>query len=259
MKRLLVFLSIMIVGILGGTVSAKELPKIKSILTTLDTMMELKSDLTAKVAITEEKLNQGVKKYDALYYRSDSKDSFLVVMLGPASEKGNGYLKIGDNMWMYKQNTRTFQHIGRDESIGGSDLKSGDVEERKLAVDYKAVLDKKTGAEMITEEKLGDILVYKIELIAQVSDVSYPKKIYWVRQDNSLPLKEQAFSLSGTLMETIYYLKYTTISGKYFCIKMRIDDEFEKGNKSLVEISGISLDKIDGKVFTQGYLESLSK
>jgi hypothetical protein len=36
-------------------------------------------------------------------------------------------------------------------------------------------------------------------------------------------------------------------------------DEFEKGNKSVVEISGISIDKIDNTIFTKAYLENLSK
>jgi outer membrane lipoprotein-sorting protein len=250
---------LMLTTITFNSLSAKDLPAIKTILKELDVMMDLKSDLSAKVNISEEKPNQGIKKFESFYYRSDSKDAFLIIMLAPASEKGNGYLSIGDNMWMYKQNTRTFQHISRDESIGGSDLKSGDMEKRKLSVLYKGAVDSKTGKEMISEEKLGDIPVYKIELTAQVNDVSYPKKIYWVRQDNYLPLKEQSYSLSGTLMETIYYLKYTKIEGKFFCIKLRIDDEFDKGNKTLVEISGISLEKLAANIFTQGYLESLSK
>jgi hypothetical protein len=36
-------------------------------------------------------------------------------------------------------------------------------------------------------------------------------------------------------------------------------DEFEKGNKTKVEISGISTEKVDDKIFTKAYLENLSK
>jgi hypothetical protein len=36
-------------------------------------------------------------------------------------------------------------------------------------------------------------------------------------------------------------------------------DEFEEGNKSLLELSGISLQPIDNDVFTKAYLENLSK
>jgi hypothetical protein len=36
-------------------------------------------------------------------------------------------------------------------------------------------------------------------------------------------------------------------------------DEFEKGNKTKVQISGIAMDKLDDRIFTKAYLENLSK
>jgi len=111
----------------------------------------------------------------------------------------------------------------------------------------------------INEEMLGKIPVYKFELIAKVNDVDYPKKIYWVRKDNFLPLKEQSFSLSGTLMQTAYFMKYTQVNGKYVAVNHLYVDEFEKGNKTIVEISDISTAKLDDSIFTKAYLENLSK
>jgi hypothetical protein len=179
-------------------------------------------------------------------------------MIAPEADKGNGYLRVGDNFWMYRVNTRTFQHINRDESISGSDVKSGDFEKRKLSELYKGAVDA-NGKEKITEETLGKIPVYKFEVIAKVNDVTYPKEIYWVRQDNFLTLKVQAFSLSGTLMQSAYFLQYTTVDGKFIPVKQMYVDEFEKGNKSVMEMSGISFQKLDGSIFTKAYLENLSK
>jgi hypothetical protein len=42
-------------------------------------------------------------------------------------------------------------------------------------------------------------------------------------------------------------------------IKQIIVDEFEKGNKTIMEISNISTDKISDDVFTKAFLENLSK
>jgi len=36
-------------------------------------------------------------------------------------------------------------------------------------------------------------------------------------------------------------------------------DEFEKGNKTQVKITGIVMDKLDDRIFTKAYLENLSK
>lgn len=218
----------------------------------IETMQDMASDIRAKVELTQTKTDQGIKKTQMLYYRRDSDDSFLIVMTAPESEKGNGYLRVGDNFWMYRRNTRTFQHINRDESIGGSDAKADDFEKRKLTELYNPV-----GA--IAEEMLGVIPVYRFEIKSKVNDVDYPKKIYWVRRDNYLPLKEQSYSLSGTLMQMAYYMNYTVVDGRYVPVKQLFIDEFEKGNKTLVEISGISTARLDSALFTKAYLENLSK
>jgi hypothetical protein len=59
-------------------------------------------------------------------------------------------------------------------------------------------------------------------------------------------------------MNTAYYLKYTPVLGKYVPIEQIFIDEFEKGNKTIVKISGIVTGKLDDKIFTKAYLENLS-
>lgn len=233
-------------------------PDVNKIISSIEENMELKSDLQARVTATQQKIKQGRKVIEMVYYRRDKDDAFMIVMAAPESDKGNGYLKIDDNFWMYRRNTRTFQHVNRDESIGGTDAKSDDFEKRKLSELYKPVLNT-DNKQVITEEMLGKIPVYRFELIAKVNDVDYPKKIYWARKDNFLPLKEQSFSLSGTLMQSAYYMKYTQISGKYVAVEHMYVDEFEKGNKTIVQITDISTEKLNDSIFTKAYLENLSK
>ena len=60
-------------------------------------------------------------------------------------------------------------------------------------------------------------------------------------------------------METSFFPKWTEVEGRYIPLQMLFVDEFEKGNKSLLELSGISLQPIDNDVFTKAYLENLSK
>ncbi len=256
--RLLKNVVLVTILLLAGTGVTHALPKVETILKKLDKLMEVKSDLTARSTMVRQKKGEGIKQYSLVFYRRDSDDSFLVVFTAPDSDKGNGYLRVGDNFWMYRRNTRTFQHINRDESINGSDMKAQDMEKRKTSELYKAALDK-NGKEKIEATMLGKIPVYKIEIVAKVKDVSYPKKIYWVRRDNYLPLKSQNFSLSGTLMQSAYFLKYTKVDGRYVAIKQLYVDEFEKGNKTLMQIKSISFKKVPKSVFTKAYLENLSR
>jgi hypothetical protein len=246
----------MIFTLVAGTVLQAG-PGVTSLMKKIEELQDMRTDIRALVKLTQTRTGQGTKKTNMLYYRRDSDDSFLIVMTAPESEKGNGYLRVGDNFWMYRMNTRTFQHINRDESIGGSDAKADDFEKRKITELYSPSKDK-SGNEIISSEKLGVIPVYRFQVTAKVNDVDYPKKIYWVRQDNGLPLKEQSFSLSGTLMQTAYFMNYTMVSGRFVPVRQLFIDEFEKGNRTLVEISGISTKRL-GNIFNKAYLENLSK
>jgi len=235
-----------------------ELPTIDSLLKKIDYLYEQTTDVKAVVHLTQQKVDQGAKKLEMTYYRRDSDKSFLIVMTGPEAEKGNGYLRVGDNFWMYRKNTRTFQHINRDESIGGSDAHGDDFEGKLLIDMYEAATDE-NGKEKISEEVLGKVPVYKFEVKAKVNDVDYPKKIYWVRKDRQVILKEASYSASGTLMQTSYSLSFTEIRKRLIPVKSLFVDEFEKGNKTIMEISGISIRKLDDEIFTKAYLENLSK
>lgn len=232
--------------------------RVTRILRTIDEQYALKTDAAASVVVTQQKVDQGTKVIGMQYYRRDADHNFLIVMTAPESDKGNGYLRVADNFWMYRRNTRTFQHISRDESIGGTDAHGEDFEDRKMIELYQPLTDA-GGQELFSEEKLGQIPVIKFEVKAKVNDVDYPKKIYWVRRDNNLILKEEAYALSGSLMQTAYYLKFTQIDGRYVAVKMFFIDEFEKGNKTVVEISNIKTDKLSDAIFTKAYLENLSK
>ncbi len=256
MKRTL--LSLLILGLMLPLSALAEDGKVTTILKAIDSTYELRSNIRADVTVTQQKVDQGTKVIGMQYFRRDNDDSFLIVMTAPENEKGNGYLRTGDNFWMYRRNTRTFQHVNRDESIGGSDAHGEDFEQRKMIEMYEP-LRGSDGKEIFTEEKLGQIPVNKFEVKAKVTDVTYPKKIYWTRKDNNLILKEESYSASNTLMQTGYYLKYTQVDGQYVSIKFMFIDEFEKGNKSVIEITNIATKKLDASIFTKAYLENLSK
>jgi hypothetical protein len=238
--------------------SSGALPAISDILKKIESNYNISTDFRASVSMTQQKPNQGAKVFDMVFYRRDRDAAFLIVFSAPEAEKGNGYLRMDDNFWMYRRNTRTFQHINRDESIGGSDASGEDFETRKLTELYQPATDS-AGKELVRAEKLGAIPVWRLEVKAKVNDVSYPYRIMWVRQDNFLTLKEESYSNSRTLMISSYYPKYTTVLGKFVPVKQIFVDEFEKGNKTVVEISGIVTGKLGDDIFTKAYLENLSK
>ena len=59
-------------------------------------------------------------------------------------------------------------------------------------------------------------------------------------------------------MQTTYFLKYRKCENNDPC-KTAFVDEFEKGNKTVLEISDISTEKLNDSTFTKAYLENLNK
>lgn len=245
----------------AGLAAAQPAPPGAEILARVERNTSLTTDATATVKLTQQKAGQGIKTFEMLFYRRDADDAFLIVFNAPESEKGNGYLRMGENFWMYRRNTRTFQHINRDENIGGTDAQGDDFEDRPLTELYATARDggKPDGKEKVAADTLGKVPVWRIEVAAKVNDVDYPKKVWWVRRDNFLLLKEASYALSGALMQTAYFLKYTPIQGRFVPVDQIFIDEFEKGNKTKLNITRISVDPIPKEVFTKAYLENLSK
>ncbi len=247
-------------GILAVTVQfACAQPSIGDILARIDTQGHLNSDITATVTIVETRPVQGESKFELTYFRRDRDDAFLAVLESPEVEKGNGYLKIGNDFWMYRKNTRTFQRISRAENIMGTDVKGSDLETRKFTQLYRPAAGP-DGKESIVDTLLGKSGVYRFDVAARTNDVSYPKQRLWVRKDNFFILKIQSFSNSGALMQTQAFPEYTDLGGgRFLPLVGYVVDEFEKGNKSIFEIKNISVRKISDAVFTKSYLESLSR
>ena len=78
-------------------------PPVEEIMKTIDEIEDLGVDVTVKAKMTQRKVNQGVKVIEGVFYQRNQDDVFLLVTTAPDSEKGNGYLRVNDNMWMYRR------------------------------------------------------------------------------------------------------------------------------------------------------------
>lgn len=228
------------------------------ILQALEANESMRSDIHSQVAITENRVGQGAKSMKCEYFRRDADKSFVIAITAPESDRGNGYLRQGEHFWMYRRNTRTFQHVNRDESIGGSDAKGQDFESRPLTQMYAPVKDAQ-GKELLRPDTVGGVPCWRLEVRAIVSDVDYPKKTMWVRQSDLLLAKDQSFSSQGTLMRTGYYTKYQLVAERQVPMRQVHVDEVEKGNRTLVDLSDIKVGKLDPTIFSKAWLESRSK
>ena len=115
------------------------LPSVQQVIDYIDTNYQVRSDMTAQAKITTRDPEQGTKIIQSVLYRRDRDDAFLIVIADPETDRGNGYLRVGDNMWLYRRSTRTFTHIGRDEKIGGSNASARGLRDAQVQGAVQAV------------------------------------------------------------------------------------------------------------------------
>lgn len=211
------------------------------------------------LALVKEKLrNKEPRVFQAMVYRRDKDDKFMILFTKPKEEAGKAYLKIDKNLWNYDPGTGKWERRTEREKLAGTNSRRSDFDESRLAEEYTA---KYEGG-----DKLGDFNVYKFRLTSKPGiDVAYPMIVLWVDQAEKNVLKREEYALSGKLMRRSLYPKWEP---KYSESKkanvfvprfIHIYDELEKGNSTDVEITETDLKPLEENIFTKAWIESKSK
>ncbi|MEY3014588.1 MAG: hypothetical protein RIT45_3323 [Pseudomonadota bacterium] len=196
--------------------------------------------------------------YEAVIYRRDKDDRFMILFLEPKSERGKGYLRIDRNLWIYDPSVGRWERRTERERIAGTDGRRGDFDESNLATEYTS--------RYLEHGKLGKFSVHVVQLDAKKGvDVAWPRVKLWIDTETHNVLKRQDFAASGRLMRTGYTPKWAQVQspskGKPVWVpkEMRIFDEVEKGNSTIVLIKATDLSPLPANIFTKAWLESKSR
>jgi hypothetical protein len=196
--------------------------------------------------------------YELLVYRRDADDKQMFLFTKPKAEAGKGYLRIEKNLWLYDPSTGRWERRTERERIGGTNTRRGDLDESRLVEEYDAKFE--------AGEKLGVYAVHRILLTVKPGvDVAFPVVRLWVDQATLNVLKRQEVALSGRLMRTVYQPRWRKIFSQskkadvWYPEEIRIFDEIEKGNSTLILIKEIDLRPLEANLFTKAWLESRSR
>ncbi len=195
---------------------------------------------------------------EVLVYRRDTDDKLMLLFSKPKSEEGKGYLRLDKNLWSYDPNTGKWDRSTERERIGGTNSRRQDFDESRLADEYDPSWE--------GEENLGKFPVYKLSLKAKEGvDVAFPVVKLWLDKTTNNILKRQEFALSGRLLRTAYYPKWQKLFSEskggdvWFPGEIRIFDEVEKQNSTMMLFKSVDLSKLDMNLFTKAWLESKSR
>ena len=249
-KNIIIFMVLLIAGLY--TASAISINEANKILETVDTSRNFTgTDFSAVMTMISEDPDTGVEKKKVQQFRRDDSEMFLMLFIEPVSEKGQGYLNIGENLWFYDPQSRKFNHTSMKESFGGSDAKNSDFGASSLGDDYKVI--------KVEDDKLGRYNVYIMDLEGTNSEVTYPSVKIWITKDNSLVLKSEDYSATGRLMRTSLFPSYAKVADKFLATKMIFKDELIDGKKTQITITDISTKDLPDSIFTKSYVERVNR
>jgi outer membrane lipoprotein-sorting protein len=227
-------------------------PDFKAMLNELDSMADFGgSDYTAVMTIVTQKPGEKDSTSQIRFFRRDAHDQFVMLILLPDVQKGQGYLKIDENVWFYDPDSRKFNHSTMKENISNSKAKNSDLTKRTWETDYEIA---STGESMINKYP-----VWVIELKAKNEEVSYPKEKLYVRKDMTILMRQEDYSVSDRLMRTTSYLKYAKVGSRLVPSQILIEDELNPGEKSQMTMTEPSIAKLPDKVFNKLFLEQVSQ
>ncbi len=243
----------------SGMLCAQTIEDYKKLLKKVDANVTFnKSDLSAEYTIVKRDPGGSTSTTVAAMFRRDKTDQFLILVLEPVSDKGKGYLKIGDNLWLYDPVGRSFTFTSARERFQNSSARNSDFNRSNFSNDYRPVSGRR--------EKLGRFECTVLELEAVNTSVSFPKMIIWVSDNDNLVRKIEDYSLSGQLMRTTAVPSYQKVGNLWVPQALVILDHLNSKvisgkteyERTTITIKNPSVADIPDSVYTKEYLEKVN-
>jgi outer membrane lipoprotein-sorting protein len=222
-----------IVLLLGFLTPLPQKPDGKEILRRIDQNMSSENRVFTSKMIIHGRRN--VRTVESKTWTAGDKRSYTEYLF-PAREMGTKMLKLEDQLWIYSPSTdRIIQIAGHmlRQSVMGSDLSYEDLmEDNKLSNHYNA--------EVTGEEKVEGRSCWVVKLVAFDPEIAYQIKKIWVDQERNIPLKEELFAKSGTLLKRTELSDVVNMNGRWFPKKIVFKDMLKEGEGTEFIISEIN-------------------
>ncbi len=209
-------------------------------------------DMTSTFTLVQKKEGEADRVLRLRIFRRDTAGKFTILFQYPDSEKGKGYYRDNDNLYLYLPSTREFVFRNRKDDVGSTDVRTDLFGKQDLLSQYTA---KVTG-----DEKISKYDTTVVQLDAKTLDVSFPVQKWYLNKTNNLPVKVENYSASKTLLRTTYYVDFKEVAkGKFLFTKLLAKNNLEKNQSTLLSNDDIGTGKIPDYTFSQAFLEEQSR
>ena len=185
------------------------------------------------------------RKYRVL---SKGNENTVVMILEPASERGQIMLMKGHDLWVFMPDVSQPIRLGLAQRLTG-EVANGDLARSNFSGDYTPTI--------VRSERVNGEDHYVLELRAVDRGVTYHRVLLWVNKSNYRPLKAEFYSLSNRLMKTCTYENFRDMAGKRRPTRLVMEDALRPGEQSVLEYGQMKLRDLPDKVFSKDYLKKL--
>ncbi|HTZ52945.1 MAG TPA: outer membrane lipoprotein-sorting protein [Spirochaetia bacterium] len=243
----------------AGAQSGGDTPDFTQMLRKADALVTFSdSDFSALYTFVQESPGSGTSTKQAMVFRRDKDNTYLIILVKPLDDKGKGYLKSGNNLWFYDPVSRRFTFTSAKDRFQNMNARNSDFTRSNLAGDYRV-----TGS---SRQKLGRFDCWVLDLEARSDDIAFPRMKIWI-SDDGLVRKTEDYSYSGQHLRTTAFPVYQQVGTRYVPQTVVILDELRgaKVNGAFVKekttytIERPSLQPLPDATFTKAWLENLSE
>jgi outer membrane lipoprotein-sorting protein len=180
---------------------------------------------------------------------NEGTDKSLTLITAPASEKGQTFLKRGNEMWSWNPSISRLVKLPpsmMSQGWMGSDYTNDDIlQESSLVKDYTH--------EIVGEETIEGRLCYKIKMVAlEDAAVIWGHQVRWIDKEDFLFLKAELYDADGYLVRTETGSRIREMDGRIIPTRLELVPEEEEGNKTILLIEDIAFNvSIPDQFFSQ--------
>ena len=180
---------------------------------------------------------------------TEGRQHALTYITAPAKEKGQAFLKMGNEMWSWNPTiSRMIKLPSSMMSQGwmGSDYTNDDIlKESSVVVDYTH--------KIIGSEEVDGFECYKIEMIPlEEAAVVWGKVLMWISKEEYLQMKTEYYDEDNYLVRTELAYSVQLMDGRKIPTRFEIIPADKPEQKTIIEMTIVKLNKpIEPGFFTQ--------
>jgi outer membrane lipoprotein-sorting protein len=174
----------------------------------------------------------------------------LVQTTAPAVDRNQILLMRDQDLWAFLPNLTQPLRLPLSQRLTGQ-VANGDLARANFVGDYDPVV--------LRDEQIDGETYRVLELTAVDQWVTYRRVLYWVNAQSARPFKAEFYAVSGRLLKTCHYDEFKTLGGAVRPTRLVIEDALRKGDRSVLEYSGMVARDLPDKIFTKDYLKILSR